>query len=453
MCLTSSRLCGPSWRRTETHRDNSTSFAFNVKLLVSRRHFLHDVLTLLTSTVASQALLFAVLPALTRVYSIEQFGIFGAYSAAVGILGIFINLRLDLSVVTADSNDRAAKLVKMAICVAGAGAMALSLLAWIGCQIYALHTHLIAPQWIWTTPVAAGAIAVFNTLGSWHNRHSRFRTMASYRFIQTVLLVALQFVFVGIWPFKDGLIWGSLLAYLATAIIWSAQTYREDRPFVSKREPIEWRDAFLEVKTFSLQAMGVDALSQVLYQLPLVFLGYLFSPVAMGYYTLTQRVLAVPANLVGSSVAEVFRQRATAAFHDRGECREVFVKTGYVLGGISLAVGLPLFWLLPDLFTMVFGAKWRPAAEFARILLPVYLMKFVSHPLTYVILLAGKLRFELWLHVIMLGFLASGMAIAGYIQASAHAVLAFYAVAYALCYLAYLVYSLKLSRGQFVRNT
>ena len=416
----------------------------------TRKHFAKDVLTLLTGTVAAQALMMAALPVLTRAYSAEQFGYFGAYSAAVGILAIFINARIDLAVVAARADAVAATLAAVSILCALSLGIALTTLTALIVWGWALYFHLDPLYWIATIPAAASAVAIFNTYCAWHNRKSRFRMIAGRRFVQSLLMVTLQSAFVWLIPLGTGLMFGSCLAYVATAIFWSVHTWKKDRAEFILVSMNEFWIEFRSIRSFSSKAITVDVISQALYQLPLLFFGYMYSAQTMGYYTLTQRILGTPANLVGGAVAEVFRQRATQAYAVRGNCRAVFSDTLRLLTLIVCLSAPVLLWVLPDIFAALFGQAWREAGRYSQILLPVFALKFVSHPLSYVILLRGKLAIEIRLHVLMLVTLMVSMSACALFSVPVTGMLVCYATIYAVGYLTYIYLSFRLSLGEIV---
>lgn len=412
------------------------------------KRFGRDVLTVLTGTVVSQGLLIAVLPLLTRAYSTAEFGYFGAYSAAVALVSIFMNLRLDLTVVTAPSEEVAARLALLSLygaavlAAAGASITALGVFAW------SAYSGAPPRLWVIAIPLAAAATAMFNTYVAWHGRKERFRQIANLRFVQALLMIGLQAAFIWWLPLASGLIVGSMLAVLATTAGWTIWTKIADGHL---RTPVGWRESWQQVvamKAFSSRAITIDALSQLLSQLPMAYLGMQFSAQAMGHFTLTQRILAMPAGVLGNAVAEVFRQRATQTYAREGNCQRLFVGTLKILAVPAALICLCLVWLLPDLFAWVFGGAWRESGRFAQILLPAFALRLLAHPLSFLVLLRNKLDFEIALHVLMLTALLLGLSFGAHFGLSPGAMLAYYSLIYVLMYFAYLVYSYRLSLGE-----
>lgn len=404
-----------------------------------------DALTLLTSTAAGQMLLMVALPALTRTYSAEQFGFFGVYSAAVSILAVLINLRIDLAVMTATTEEYAGRMAVLSIKCAFVLGLLASLVLVIGAYGWSSYHNELPQLWIVAVPIAAAATAIFNTLCAWHARMTRFRLVAERRFLQVFIMVGLQLVFAWFIPINAGLILGSLLAYLITVVSWLGRTITLDQGLLFR---ISWKNAWcdiLSLKSFSVKAISVDTLSQLLSQLPMVYLGYCFSAQAMGYYTLTLRILGAPVNMLGGAIAEVFRPRVTQAYVDYGNCRELFIKTLKSLV-IMMALGsLTLTWFLPDFFTLLFGSSWRESGVYAQILVPVFAFKLLAHPLSYTILLRNRMDIEIKLHLVMLFLLLSIMYACVQLSLPIRQMLLYYAALYVGFYIAYLYYSYKFS--------
>jgi O-antigen/teichoic acid export membrane protein len=66
---------------------------------------------------------------------------------------------------------------------------------------------------------------------------------------------------------------------------------------------------------------------------------------------------------------------------------------------------LVLLFFAPSLFSLVFGEKWRVAGEYARLMCPMFYLRFISNPLSLVAIIAQKNRFEFLWQVGMLLFL------------------------------------------------
>jgi len=95
---------------------------------------------------------------------------------------------------------------------------------------------------------------------------------------------------------------------------------------------------------------------------------------------LIERVLGIPSMIIGKSVSQVFFQAAVEEKNILNSIHETFKSTLKKLIFISLMIFVPLFFVIEDLFALVFGSEWREAGVYAKILLPVFFFNFVYNP-------------------------------------------------------------------------
>ncbi|UUZ49372.1 oligosaccharide flippase family protein [Massilia sp. B-10] len=131
-------------------------------------------------------------------------------------------------------------------------------------------------------------------------------------------------------------------------------------------------------------------------QLPLFMIGARYRALAAGLFALTQRVLSAPVALLASSVLEVFKRQSVQDFQTHGNCRDAYLYTFKALVVLGIGPSLVLLLFSPQLFAWVFGQTWRPAAEMAQILAPLYFLNFIASPLSYVFFVAKANKRWTW---------------------------------------------------------
>jgi O-antigen/teichoic acid export membrane protein len=96
------------------------------------------------------------------------------------------------------------------------------------------------------------------------------------------------------------------------------------------------------------------------------------------------------------------------------------------------------------LFTAVFGEQWRMSGTIALWMLPMFAMRFVASPLSYMFYVAGKQHVDLVWQVALLGMTVSALTIAEQYDSA----LQIYSAGYSLMYVFYLYLSYQFSCGQ-----
>jgi O-antigen/teichoic acid export membrane protein len=115
-------------------------------------------------------------------------------------------------------------------------------------------------------------------------------------------------------------------------------------------------------------------------QIPLIAIPILFSPHIGGLYAFADRLLRVPAGLVGASVSQVFYQRLAQAKRDRNERKRLIFSTWKYLFLLGIGPMLVVFLFGPNIFAFFLGAHWRVAGQYAQILSIGFMAHFIAYP-------------------------------------------------------------------------
>ena len=198
-----------------------------------------------------------------------------------------------------------------------------------------------------------------------------------------------------------GLIVGQLIGQILGTLYMGQKfikaTHDLHKPKISKQLKLAKR--YINFPKFILVANTMNAASR---QLPSIFFNMFFTQSAAGFYLIVNLAIGVPITIFSIAIGDVFRQQASVAYAERGECLKEYKKIFKKLLMMSL-LPFGLFALIaPDLFEIVFGKNWRIAGEYAQILTPMFLLRFISNPLSNMFLIAEKQKLELLLQTILL---------------------------------------------------
>jgi O-antigen/teichoic acid export membrane protein len=179
-------------------------------------------------------------------------------------------------------------------------------------------------------------------------------------------------------------------------------------------------------------------------QLPVLVTASRFGTETAGLLALAMRTLGAPTALLGASVLDVFKVVAAREYRDLGQCRDYYVRTlkGLAIG--SLAVSIPLMLVSERLFAVAFGETWRGAGVIAVWLLPMFALRFVASPLSYMFFIARRQRRDLVWQIALLGMTLASLVLA----TSYSSALKSYSAGYSALYVVYLWMSYRLSCGR-----
>lgn len=403
--------------------------------------FIKNAGTLITGTGLAQSVSLFTAPFLTRIYSPADYGILGLYMSISGLFSAVVTLQYHIAIFTAPGADEAKRVLSACLqllCIVSGASLLLLLPFRHMAGSFFDNPHIA--DWLWFLPLSVffnGWNLVFNT---WANRVGSFKLMSLSR-ICTALLVPMVSISVGLlWKSPGGLVLGLICGQSLPPLFMGLY-------FIRKRDlQITWswrnfKTVYYKHKQFRLYTLPTEFINVLVNQLPQLILGRLTNASTVGYYALSNRMLGLPAQVIASSVGEVFRKRAAEDYHKSGSCRPIVLKTTKWLALFSAPFFILLFAFGPQLFNWVFGEQWIIAGEFSRLMMVMFFAQFISSPISYVFFIANKQKEDLYIHLLII-LISFGSFYAGHLFFhSAQAMLLLYALGYALIYAVYLILS------------
>ena len=133
------------------------------------------------------------------------------------------------------------------------------------------------------------------------------------------------------------------------------------------------------------------------------FISGVYSMGLLGQYSLMQRVLGAPSALVGSAIGQVFFQEASEEKKNTGKAVKSFDKTLRHLGLLSVSGFGFLFFFAEPLFAFVFGEQWRVAGQLTRLLIPLFMFRFVAAAMSLINSVFEKQKMAFYWQTALLG--------------------------------------------------
>jgi O-antigen/teichoic acid export membrane protein len=117
--------------------------------------------------------------------------------------------------------------------------------------------------------------------------------------------------------------------------------------------------------------------------LPALFLAQYYGAQGTGWFALVNRVLGVPAALIGLSLSQVYTSEAAKLSRsDPSRLMYVFLKTARHMLYLGLAPCIVFTVFAPSIFQLIFGRAWHEAGVYARYLAFMYYVSFINSPVT-----------------------------------------------------------------------
>jgi O-antigen/teichoic acid export membrane protein len=372
---------------------------------------------------AGQAILAAASFLVVRLYSPAQVGAAAAVIGAAAVLAGTSALRLDLAVVLVKSEQAVAEVLALCLGVVVAIAAlceAVAILAggW-------LSSELGAPSGTANLRFAVGPIVglmgLALVLSRWSQHRRDYAALGQAQLGQCAGQAAGQVGLGAAGLGAAGLI-GAVLAGSAVAIIRLGRAPLaavRSCPRPSRSRVRELLARHRDLTTWSVVAFVANGASLGL--VPLVLAG-LYGVRTAGLYALAQRVLDVPSRALGTAASSTFFGDGAALSREAPErLRPRLRSTVRVLAVIGAVPALVCLFWGPDMFSALFGHRWRMAGELAGPLAILALLQLVCTAVLQTFTIVDRLRTQAGLALVRLVLTLLPIVVVGLVGASAEA--------------------------------
>jgi len=417
-----------------------------LKKLLPKNNFAHNISVIAGGTAAGQIIVVFASPLLTRLYSPDDFGILAVYSSFLGILIVVASLRYQLAIPLPKDDKTAMNLVALSLLIVIGMTVLLSLAIALFKQSIAEAFNTTAiDKHFWLLPLGFFFMGIYQVLNYWSIRIKAFPDIAKSRFIQSVSMTAIQ---LGGYTFGPlFLLIGWVFGHATSATILVKFTvYNHWHQFraITLHGVIQ---ATANYKRFPLFSTWGGLFNTAGIQLPPLLFAFLFSTSAAGLYLLAHRVLAMPIQLIGRAIAEVFFSQISEAYR-KDKLAKLACDTYDKLANIALPPALLSVFLAPHLFFIIFGSEWKIAGVFAQWIIPWLFLQFVATPFSSLIHLFEKHIQWMFFHLLMLTARIAALLLGAWYNDLLLGV-ALFSIATIVCRTGYLVWVYCLSGANF----
>lgn len=388
--------------------------------------FFKNVATLISGTTLAQAFSVVIYIFLSRIYTEEDFGIFGLYMNILNITIIFSTAKYELAILLPKSDRESVNLLSLSGLISVVVSLVLLVMVlffnpticrWLGSEAIS--------AWLYFIPLSTLLVGLFTALRNYSNREKRYRLIAGANIGQSLsnslVKLGLGILIAGAAGLIFGVVFGQLiglLVFMAVHIRWNRQ----------KSEWIRWSEMKRLARQYSLfprYNMWQGLINNLSTALPVFIFSSYFSTAIAGLYTFGYMILYRPVSLVAGAFYQVMFQRFVEKQHQEAPILpEVLLfirRTVQVLLLPFLLVGI----FAPGLFGFVFGQNWIEAGRYAQIILPWIFMVSLVMPLSFIPDLYRRQRTAMMIDAVKLGGRFIGL-LAGVVTENVYLGLALY---------------------------
>jgi len=423
------------------------SHIISIKQKIFQNEFSKNILTLITGTTVAQFIPVVISPILTRIYTPKDFGVLTLFISISAILGSIATGRYELAIVLAENSEEAINITALSTLIAVAfGLFSLVVVILFNKQFTLFLNNKEIFIWLFFIPLVVFLTGLFNSLSNLNTREKQFKNIAKANINKSIILAAVQLA-LGFLNIKaSGLICGQILSSVSGNSTLGVK-FLKDKDLLAKINKEEIRrlaKRYINFPKYSTFSILMNTLS---YNILNIFISTLYSTYTLGLYSLSNRVLGMPTSLIGSSVSQVFFQKATEEKEKTGSSINTFYATLKRLLLISVPCFGIIYLIVEDAFAFVFGEEWRIAGKYTKIVIPLFFVKFIVSPLTLVTIVFEKQKFELASQLTLLGLFLVTYFISLYNDYKVVNFLYLFTLTVSLFYVLWFFMLLKISKG------
>ena len=411
-------------------------FKKNIQTLLPKNKFARNVSVLVSGTTGAQILLILAVPFLTRLYTPEDFGILAVYASLLAFIIVIASLRYELAIPLPKNEVDATNITFLSLLLIIVITIITGIMvSFFGTSIAKLLNVPILVNYFWLLPVGvffSGIYSVFN----YHSiRRKRYKTIAYTEFIKAIISIMAQFA-----AFKLGSI-GLLLGQVIGQIIGALALARSSLK-MSNFKQIKWNRIHQmanRFRQFPIFSTWNSLLNTTGLYLPSLILAIFFGPATAGLYSIANRVLNLPASIIGRAVGQVFFGDASKVNREKN-LGAFMTKILEKLFSISIPPAIFTILIAPSFFSLVFGDEWKIAGEFASLMVPWVILSFIFSPIStlFVVMEKQKQFFLMQVILLLVRLLAF---LFGIILNNAWVTIAAFSLASAFCYFVFIFYA------------
>jgi len=379
----------------------------------------------MSGTSIAQVISYALSPIISRLFSPEDFGIFGSFNAVAGIIGALITLDYSQAIMLPKEKQQAINLFSISII----STMFISFLTMIFSIITPSTIHNITKiKGIWPLILLILTIIITGinqASQAWAVRTKAFKKTSASQVIRSISSSGTRIVF-GI--FKTGafgLIISNIIANIMASINLVLLVIPDLRLLKNSITIKNIKILAKEYIDFPLYSASQNFINAISSGLPVLLLTKYYGLAVAGAYAFGVSILQAPMNLILTALRQVLFQKACEFQHQGRSISSLYVRTVLILFAMAIIPTLILIIWAPQIFSFVFGAKWYLAGILARSLIIWLAIVFCNLPAVLFARIIRIQRFVFFYDLILLAARSITLVIGGMYLRVTYTVMAF----------------------------
>ncbi|TDQ38643.1 lipopolysaccharide biosynthesis protein [Aureibacillus halotolerans] len=334
--------------------------------ILLRKSFVRNVVLMITGTASAQLVSLVLTPVISRIYGPEAYGLMGVFISIIGILSPIASLTYPIAIVLPKTDNDAIGLIRLSLLISTSIATFVVIQLTLFNQQIAEIFHIEdLASFLYLIPLVIFFAGLYQVVEQWLIRTKQFKVTAKVTFLQSLIVQGSKVGIGFMYPFPSILIVLTAFSQALRAVLMIIFSDKKNlNNHLSNQSSI--KDLAKKYKDFPIYRGPQSFLNSVSENIPILMLTSFFGPASVGFYTICRTVLAIPTQLIGKSLGDVFYPRISEAANNGEDLGNLNKKATNIL----ISIGVVPFGLVilfgPGLFEFVFGEEWLIAGKYAR---------------------------------------------------------------------------------------
>lgn len=399
-----------------------------------------------SSNLASQAILVLSLPILTRLFSIEDFGLYTLYGTFVTIGTLVAACRFDYIILIEKDPKKMRDIVIISFIIIFISIGLLTIFIFLSKNKL---EHTIDPKKLYPIlyffPISVALGITYQILTNIFTWNRAFSSTAKSKVIQTTSQSMIQVLSGGL-TLSGGLIFGRIIG-VGISVIYLIKGLKNRFLFVNSITYSKMKTLINEYYKYAIFSLMGAFSNTFALQLPILLVSQTFTLVEVGLFGLAAKSVSLPSRLISTAISQVLIKEVVTLQDDKAQ----LIKVISHIGLINILCYFPIFLVLTfyhsEIFSTVFGSEWQTAGEISSILVMSAYLKFIVSPISVLLTTKENIKFgSAWQFSYLLGLFAvlissKGLSLQEYVRVFVYYELVMYGI-----YLAIIVWRLLVSK-------
>ncbi len=420
-------------------REKQLVFIKNILAKFQSSKMLKNITKISSGTMLGQMVSFVTLPIFTRIYGAEVIGNWTLFNSVATIVNTFSDLGLSNAIMVEADEKESEKLFS----VISTFVLFFSIIVAIGFGIY----YNVFPSTSGINPLFYAVvlgILIFTQQQtqlsySWLNKKSQYDVLMKNPIVNniSIAIVAIPLGFMGFTKY------GYYLGLISGQII----TLIHMRRFIPKLFfDLNIKNHIHVIKKYNeyiKYQMPTYMLAQVKNQAPVILIRSFFGSKILGYYSVSQRILAIPINLLANAIGKVYYQTVADMAQKKENVGEFTFKN--IKRAMRLAI-IPMIGIMAfgDIFCIIFfGADYYIAGNIIRIVSFMTFFTFLMLATQGITIVLHKQQYALYSAFVQIVGYFGALSLGKYVFNSVYFACAFMTIVFCLVQVVYFCFIFK----------